>query len=131
MIEEPWFSVVVLFARVLVSGVFLVSGIEKSMNYQRALIEFENANVPLHRLSLNLTIFLHLLAPVCLIAGWWVTESAIALSIFTIAATVLVHHFWTMDGDEQLVQRRAALANLGLIGGLALLALIGPGQLVL
>lgn len=131
MITEPWSSVIALVARMFLSIVFLVSGIEKGLNFSRALEEYEKDSIPLPYVSVTFTIVFHLIASVCLIAGWLVTEMAIALSLFTLVATLMVHHFWTMTGVERLQRSRVALANLGLVGGLLLLAITGPGTLVL
>ena len=131
MIPEQWFPVFALIARVLMAIVFLVSGIEKSFNFSRALDEYTKDNIPMPRISVVFTITLHLIASVCLIAGWLVTEVALALALFTLIATVMVHDFWTMSGVERLQRSRVALANLGLVGGLLLLAVTGPGAIVL
>lgn len=125
---EPWFSTLALIARILLATVFLFSGIEKATHYQRTLQEFERESIPLRPASVVFTIALHIIAPLCLIAGWFVSEMAIALAVFTVAATVLVHHFWTMQGDERLARTRIALSNLAVIGGLLLLAAAGPGK---
>lgn len=130
MTQEPWFSVILLVARVFMSIVFLVSGIEKGLNFSRALEEYKKDSIPVPQLSVVFTIALHLVASICLIAGWLVTEMAFALALFTLIATVMVHHFWTMTGVERLQRSRVALANLGLAGGLLLLAVTGPGALV-
>lgn len=131
MISEHWFPYFALAARVLMAIVFLVSGIDKSLNFARALTEYANDDIPAPRISVVFTIALHLIASVCLIAGWLVTEMALALALFTLIATAMVHHFWTMTGVERLQRSRVALANLGLVGGLLLLAATGPGTIVL
>ena len=131
MTADPWHSSILLAVRILLSLVFLFSGIEKSTNFQRTKEEFNRENIPLRPASAIFTIVLHLVAPTCLILGWLVTEMAIALAVFTLTATLMVHHFWTMQGDERLARTRVTLANLGLIGGLLLLAITGPGAFVL
>lgn len=131
MIEEPLFSIAVLVARIMMAVVFLVSGVEKSINFADALDEFAKARVPFLRFSTVATIALHLVASVCLLVGWYVTEMAAALAVFTLFATIRVHDFWNMQGEERLVRSRVALANYGLVGGLLLLAVTGPGALVL
>ena len=122
---------VALVARILRATVFLFSGVEKATHYQRTVEEFERESIPLRPASVIFTIALHLIAPICLIAGWLVTEMAVALAAFTLAATIAVHHFWTMAGDERLARTRIALSNMAVIGGLLLLAVTGPGELVL
>jgi len=131
MLQEPWFSIVALVARVLMAIVFLVSGIEKASNFSRALDEYEKDKIPFRHASVIFTVVLHLVASLCLIAGWLVTEMATALALFTLVATFMVHDFWNMQGNERLGRSRIALANVSLAGGLLLLAVTGPGNLVL
>lgn len=131
MMQEPWFSIVALVARVLMAIVFLVSGIEKATNFARAIDEYEKDKVPFRHAAVVSTVVLHLAASVCLIAGWLVMEMAAALALFTLVATFIVHDFWNMQGNERLGRSRIALANVALAGGLLLLAVVGPGNLVL
>lgn len=131
MIADPLFSIAVLAARVLLAAPYLVSSVEKSLHFQAALEEFAEARVPALRLTAVATIALHFVASVCLIAGWFVTEMAIALAVFTLVATLRVHDFWNMEGTERLIRSRILLANFGLVGGLILLAAVGPGSRVL
>ena len=131
MVTEPLFSIVVLVARILMSIVYLVSSIEKSLNFAAALEEFAIARLPFLKFTVIATITLHFVASICLIAGWFITEMATALAIFTVAATIRVHDFWNMEGDERLARSRIAFANFGLVGGLILLAVTGPGSIVL
>ncbi|MDJ0924422.1 MAG: DoxX family protein [Acidimicrobiia bacterium] len=131
MIAEPGFSNVVLVARLLLAAPYLVSAIEKSLHFSAALEEFAKARVPAVRFTAIATIVLHLVASVCLIAGWFFSEMAVALALFTLVATVRVHDFWNMEGLQRLERSRVLLANLGLVGGLILLAAVGPGSKVL
>ena len=130
-LQEPLFSILVLLARLLLSAVFLVSGIHKAGWYARADQEFRRSSVPLVPLVLPATIALHLLGSIFIICGIFVTESALSLAVFTLAATLWVHRFWAHTGDERLGLSRIALANLGVVGGLILLAATGPGNYVL
>ena len=130
IIEEPWVSWLILLARICLAGVFLVSGVHKAMWYQKAVAEFQMARVPVISLFLPLTIALHLLGGMALVNGVYSREAALALAIFTVAATIRVHCFWRMGGQERLERSRIAMGNLALVGGLLLLAAVGPGHLV-
>lgn len=131
MLPEPLFSVVVLIARIMMAVVFFASGVEKSVNFAEALDEFAKARLPFLRFTVISTITLHLVASVCLIMGWFVTEMAAALAVFTFLATIRVHDFWNSKGEERLIRSRIALANYALVGGLILLAATGAGDLTL
>ena len=119
-----------LAGRIALAAVFLVSAVHKAVWYRRAVVEFRQAGIPLIPITLPATIVLHTFAPVAIIAGVYVVEAALALALFTIAATVKVHNFWTMQGEQRLVISRVAMANLAVAGGLLVLAASASGKLL-
>jgi putative oxidoreductase len=131
LIEETLASWMILFARICLAGVYLVSGVHKALWYQKAVDEFRGANVPAIVLFLPMTIALHLLGGLALVTGVYLQEAALALALFTVIATVKVHCFWRMSGRQRLERSRIAMGNLAVIGGLILLAVVGPGRLAL
>ena len=118
-----------LVARLCLAMTFLVSGVHKAVWLEKAKAEFRDAGVT--ALLLPPTIVLHVAGALALITGVLVREFAIALAVFTVVATLKVHAFWRLPADLQLPRSRVALANLGLVGGLLLLAALGGGQLTL
>lgn len=129
--EEPLVSWTLLVGRVCLALLFLVSGVHKGIWFDKALIEFQNARAPLLPASVIGTVVLHIAASLAIIAGVFVRESALLLALFTVLATWRVHDFWNRTGQERLIQSRFALAHLAVIGGLLILAAIGPGTIVL
>ena len=130
-IEEPCLSWLILTARICLAVVYLVSGIHKSIWYRSAYAEFQEAKVPAIWLTLPATIGLHLVASIFLIVGFMTREAALALALFTLVATLKVHAYWRLPDGEQLGRSRIAAANLAVIGGLLLLAAVGPGDIAL
>lgn len=130
-VEEPFSSWMILAGRLCLATVFLVSGIHKGVWRDKAVQEFRDAGVPAVGLFLSLTVALHLFAPVALVLGIYVREAALALAVFTVVATVKVHCFWRMEGTERLARSRIAMAHLAVVGGLLILAAVGPGKFVL
>lgn len=128
VIQEPVFSILVLVARIFLSAVFLVSGIHKMIWYTKAVDEFREAGVPLIQLSLPATIALHIVASICILCGIYTQEAVLGLAVFTVLATLWVFPFWQHTGPARLEQSRVAMANLGLVGGLLMLAVSGPGR---
>ena len=130
-IAEPLLSWLILLARFSLAAVFLVSGIHKALYYRKAAEEFHRAGIGLVGLTLPLTIALHVLASLAIVAGVYVVEAALLLALFTLVATLQVHRFCSATGEERLEQSRIALAHLAIIGGLLMLAAMGPGRFAL
>jgi putative oxidoreductase len=120
--EETYVTWLDLLGRIAMAGVFLVSAVHKLVWYQKAIDEFRKEKIPLIPVSLPITILLHFAAPVCLILDIYVVEAALALAVFTLLATLTVHHFWTMEGEQRLIISRVAMANVAIAGGLLALA---------
>lgn len=130
-VEEPLLSWMILAGRLCLATVFLVSGLHKGIWYAKAVQEFRDARIPATGLFLPLTIVLHLIAPLAIVLGVLVREAALALALFTVIATWKVHCFWRMQGAERLARSRIAMAHLAVVGGLIILAAVGPGRLTL
>jgi putative oxidoreductase len=130
-IEEGLANWMILFARLCLASVFLISAIHKAFWYQKAVDEFRGVGVPLVALSLPITIALHFFGSLSLIVGMLVTEFSLALAVFTLIVSFQVHCFWRMSGDERLERSRVFEANIAVVGGLVLLAAVGPGGIVL
>jgi len=120
-----------LAARVLMAVVFLTSGVHKGIWFERAAAEFRQAGIPAVRLTLAATVLLHIVAPLALMAGYRSREAALALAGFTLVATLKAHAWWRLPAAEQLDCSRMSLANLAIVGGLLLLAAVGPGPIAI
>ncbi len=65
------------------------------------------------------------LCSILLIAGCFAWLAAGALGVFTAFATLIAHRFWTIDDPmERFHALNTFLEHLGLIGGLALAAVL-------
>ena len=81
------------------------------------------------RLSQVPTLWSRTLHPdIVLVHGDTTTSFAAALAAFTVAASVVGHAFWkTPRSPERTGQVNAFLANIGLVGGLALAVALAEG----
>jgi uncharacterized membrane protein YphA (DoxX/SURF4 family) len=133
ILSEPALSIFLLIVRLCLGTVYLVSGIHKGFWFRKAMKEFravgvKDSWVPI---AVIVTVVLHLAGSLCLITGIYAREAAAVLCLFTIIATVQVHNFWTLSGQDRLIQSRIALEHLAIVGGLILFVIVGPGMLVL
>lgn len=115
-----------LFARIFLSALFLMSGINKIMN-PVATQEYMAANgMPLTQVFLVAAIALELVGGLSLLLGYQARWGAAALILFLIPATVIFH---TNFADR--LQQIMFLKNLAILGGLLMVIQYGPGQIAL
>jgi len=108
-----------LIGRVFISGIFLLSGFNKTVNYDGTVSWMESFNLP--SFLLMPAIILEIIAPILIIIGYQTKIAAGALSLFCIATAVIFHN----DFSDQM-QIIAFMKNLALAGGFLFLVVNGP-----
>ncbi|MDC0215805.1 DoxX family protein [Candidatus Pelagibacter sp.] len=108
-----------LVARIFISLVFLLSGINKIGNYEGTIGWMESLGMP--GIFLIPAIMLEIVAPILIIIGYKVKISAALLSLFCIATAVIFHN----DFSNQM-QFISFMKNIALGGGFLFLVINGP-----
>ncbi len=118
-----------LLARVALTAAYWWGGIAKMIDFPRALAEAAHFGLKPAPLVVIATIVIELGASLLLIAGRLAWLAAGALGVFTAIATMIAHAFWTIDDPSERFQAlNAFLEHIGLIGGLALAAILAEVQ---
>jgi putative oxidoreductase len=107
-----------LTGRVFISGVFLLSGFNKIINYDGTVGWMESFGLP--GFLLIPAIILEILAPILIIIGYQTRIAAGALSLFCISTAVIFH---TNFSDQ--MQLIAFMKNFALAGGFLFLVVNG------
>ena len=107
-----------LTGRIFISGVFLLSGFNKIVNYDGTVDWMESFGLP--GFLLIPAIILEILAPILIIIGYQTRIAAGALSLFCIATAVIFH----TDFSNQM-QLIAFMKNIALAGGFLFLVVNG------
>ena len=107
-----------LTGRILISLIFLLSGINKIGNYEGTVGWMESLGVP--GIFLIPAIILEIGAPILIMIGYKVKVSAALLSLFCIVTAVIFHN----DFSNQM-QFIAFFKNMGLAGGFLFLVING------
>jgi len=115
-----------LIARILLSGLFIWSGINKVLHPLATQEYMAASGIPLTGLFLIATIALEIGAGLLLFFGYYARLGAIALAIFLVPATLIFH---TNLGDP--MQQIMFFKNLAILGGLLMVVQYGPGNTVL
>jgi putative oxidoreductase len=120
------FSVVVL-ARVLLALMFVLSGFGKLADLSGTAGYIASAGLPAAPVLAVIVALLEVVGGLALIVGFQARSAAWALALFTVAATVLFHNFWSMPVEQQFLQKLMFMKNLAVAGGLFFVAAMGAG----
>ncbi|WP_420006453.1 DoxX family protein [Arenibacterium sp. LLYu02] len=111
-------------ALVLLTCPFWASAVVKAMDLAGTTTEVAALGLPLPLPTALATIAVQGGASLCLILGFRPRWAAVALILFTLAASLVAHPFWALPPAAFLPNFAAFTANMGLIGGLVLAALM-------
>ena len=107
-----------LTGRIFISGVFLLSGFNKIVNYDGTVGWMESFGLP--GFLLVPAIILEILVPILIIIGYQTRIAAGALSLFCVSTAVIFH----TDFSNQM-QLIAFMKNIALAGGFLFLVVNG------
>jgi putative oxidoreductase len=121
-------------SRLLLSGIFILSGFNKLTHFADTSGFLTSLGWPAPGLWVALAILFELVGGLCLLLGFRVRWASLALILFTVLATVLVHGALfshaadAMAKQEQMVN---ILKNVAILGGLLKYYLDGAGRYAL
>ena len=117
-------AAVVLAARLLLSILFIFAGFGKLADIGGTAGWFGSIGLPLPTVAAVVVGLLEFFGGLAILVGFKTRIAAIAIAVFTIAATLVAH---TNFADQ--IQLLMFLKNLSITGGLLVLATFGPGAL--
>jgi putative oxidoreductase len=124
-----------LVGRILLALIFVLSGLNKLMNLSASAVYMMQLGISANVVqpALYVSIAVELGCALLLIAGLQARLAALILFLRLIPVTLLVHvgqYFQDVQQHQVLlasVQYSMALKNIGIMGGLLVLAAMGPG----
>jgi putative oxidoreductase len=120
-------ATLILIGRVLLALMFVGAGISKIGGFDGTVGYIASKGLPLPSLLAVATIALEVVGGLALIVGWQIRWAALALALFTLAASVIFHNFWALPADQQMMQQLMFMKNLSVAGGMLVLAAFGAG----
>ena len=115
-------TILIIVGRFLLGGYFLQAGIRNFMKFQLHQSILEKKGVPVPREGLVVALAVQVLGGAMVAFGVFPAIGAVGLILFTIVANYLYHNFTQFQGDERKSHLASVLVNLGIIGGLLLVA---------
>ncbi len=115
--------------RILLVGIFIFSGVMKFLDVAGTAAYIAGKGLPMPEVLAAAAGAVEVIGGLLVAVGWQTRLAAVALALFTAAATFLFHDFWNLPpGQEQIDQMLHAWKNASMIGGLLVLAIAGPGR---
>jgi putative oxidoreductase len=111
-----------LAGRILLGAPYLVGGIRHFFILPVLTQMIAARGVPAPRFVLVAGSTLQIVAGAALILGIHPAWAAVALIVFTLSASTMLLNFWSLEGAERVNAINAWWSNIGLIGGLLLVA---------
>ena len=120
-------SAVRLVGRILVSVVFLFSGLSKVMAFSMMTGMAASKHMPLPALMIAGAAAVELLGGLAILTGFQAKLASWVLFLYLIPTTILFHNFWTLQGMDRIDAQSHFLKNVAIMGGLLSLAAFGSG----
>jgi putative oxidoreductase len=114
-------------ARILISIIFLLSGVMKLMNFNATAGMLAQKGLPLATVATAIVILIEIGGAAAIIIGWKTKIAAAIQFVYLIAATLMYHNFWAAPPEMHDMQMGNFLKNLAILGGLLILATRGAG----
>ena len=117
-----------LVGRVLLAFMFVYSGFGKIGGFERTAANIASKGLPLPEIGAAIAIAVELGGGLMLALGWKARCAALAIAVFTLAAAVLFHNFWTMTDQAMRTNQVMFMKNIAIIGGMLMVVAFGPGR---
>jgi putative oxidoreductase len=114
--------------RGLLGLAYFVSGLRIIPEWDQTAALLADKGLPAVPHLLGIAAVVLLVGGLSVIVGYRTRWGALSLAAFTVVAMVVFHDFWNMVGGERHDHLMMFLANVGLLGGLLIVAGFGPGS---
>lgn len=122
-------SPLALAARVLMALLFVPAGFGKIAGFAGTVGYISSVGLPLPQLGAVIAIVVELGLGLALLVGFKTRISALVIAVFTVAAGVFFHAYWSMPAEQVMINQIMFTKNLAIAGGLLALVAFGPGGL--
>lgn len=117
-----------LAARLLIVALFLPAGVGKLTGFDGTVGYIASVGLPLPALGAALAVVVEIGASLALLAGFGTRIAAGVLAVFTLAASVFFHAYWSVPADQAYMAELLFFKNVAVVGGLLMLVAHGAGR---
>lgn len=126
---KPCDRVMPLIGRILISAIFILSGLMKLESWSGSAAFLASKHFPLPTAMLAGAVIVELLGGLLVLLGFKARIAAFIIFLYLIPTTLIFHNFWAMQVAMRADNHIHFLKNLAIMGGLLMVASYGPGKL--
>ena len=117
-------------SRLLISAIFVQGALGKIMGWQDQASYMQSHHLPVQLIPvmLGMALLIEVGGVLCLLTGWKARVAAFVMFLYLGIVSVLLHNFWTLHGASAGGMQTQFLKNVGIMGGLLMIAASGPGE---
>jgi len=115
-------------ARVLISAIFVQGAMGKILGWSGQAAYMQSHGLPMVTPLLGMALGIEAAGVVCLLSGVGARAAAAVMFLYLVAVSVLLHAFWSAPAASAGTLQTHFFKNMGIAGGLLLLAANGPGR---
>lgn len=118
-----------LLGRVVLGGLFLISGVEKLMGLDQFAASLVKAGIPegIAPVLAPIAAGAETVGALCIMLGLATSWASLLMIVFTIVAGFVAHRFWEFDGEMRMLQQNHFIKNIMIVAGFCLLYVAGGG----
>lgn len=117
-----------LAGRILISLIFIMSGLGKVFQFDGQVAYAASQGVPLASLAIIISIIAELAAAAMIVFGFKARLGAFILLLWMIPVSLMMHAFWNIeDPMAQQMNMIMFMKNLSMMGAMLLIMSFGPG----
>lgn len=119
-----------LGARIFISAIFVQGALGKILGWSGQASYMQSHNLPAQLIPtmLGVALLIEAAGVLCLLVGWQARAAAFVMFLYLGVVSVLLHNFWAAQGMAAAGMQTQFLKNVGIMGGLLMIAADGPGR---
>lgn len=117
----------IVVGRVLLALMFIQAGWGKLTGIEGAAGYIASGGLPFATALAVIVGLLELVGGLAIAVGFQARWAALALGLFTLAASLLFHKFWAAPAEQAFMQQLLFMKNMSVAGGMFILAALGSG----
>lgn len=125
---QRWRDELILLARILMMVLFVMSGWGKLTGFQGTVGYMASTGAPMPMMAAAVAVVMEFGVGIALLIGLWTRPLAILMALFVLGTSFIAHSYWDMQGAMEAANKIQFYKNLSIMGGLFLLAAVGPGR---